>query len=65
MSLNTSPEIERLFNRSAIFTFLVDVLVLYRLKKRIRMVRVKLLVCPHEGNEVFGFAEIDDVVRLS
>ena len=37
--------------------------ILHSFKKRIRMVRVKLLVCPHQGNEVFGFGQIDNVVR--
>ena len=27
------------------------------------MIRVKLLVCPHQGNEVLGIGKIDDVVR--
>ena len=27
------------------------------------MIRVKLFVCPHQGNEVFGVGQVDDVVR--
>ena len=27
------------------------------------MIRVKLFVCPHQSDEVFGFRQIDDVVR--
>lgn len=34
-----------------------------RFKKRIRMVGVEQLVRPHEGDEVFGVAEIDDIMR--
>ena len=27
------------------------------------MIRVKLLVCPHQGDEFLGIGQIDDVVR--
>ena len=36
---------------------------LNRLKEGVGVVGVKLLVCPHQGNEVFRFGQIDDVVR--
>ena len=36
---------------------------LYFFKKRIRMVRVELLVRPHQGDEIFRVGKIDDVVR--
>ena len=35
---------------------------LYRLKKGVGVVRVELLVCPHEGDEVLGVREVDDIV---
>ena len=37
--------------------------ILYYFKKRIRMIRVKLLVCPHQGDEILGIRQVDDVVR--
>lgn len=37
--------------------------ILHRVIKCIRMIRVELLVCPHQGDEVFGVGEVDDVVR--
>ncbi len=27
--------------------------------------RVELFVCPHEGYEIFGFREIDDIMRIA
>ena len=37
----------------------------YRFKKRIRLVGIEDLVGPHEGNEILGLAEVDDVMRVS
>lgn len=37
--------------------------ILHRVIKCIRMVWVKLLVCPHKGEEVLGVGQVDDVVR--
>ena len=37
--------------------------ILHRFKERIRVVGIKQLIRPHEGDEVLGVAEIDDVVR--
>ena len=37
--------------------------ILHRVIKCIRIVWVKLFVCPHQGDEVFGVGEVDDVVR--
>ena len=38
--------------------------VLHLLKECIRVGRVELLVCPHQGDEVLGLAQIDDVVGV-
>lgn len=38
-------------------------MLLHLLKKSIRMIGVKLLVRPHEGDEVLGLAEIYDIMR--
>ena len=35
---------------------------LHNFKKRIWMIRIKLLVCPHQGDEVLGIGQVDDVV---
>ena len=37
--------------------------ILHRVIKCIRMVWVKLLVCPHKGEGVLGVGQVDDVVR--
>ena len=29
------------------------------------MLGIKLLVCPHDGNKIFGVGQIDDVVRIA
>ena len=37
--------------------------LLHRIKERIRMVGIKELIRPHEGDEVLGFTQIDDIMR--
>ena len=37
--------------------------MLYRFKERIGVTGVKLFVSPHQGNEIFGIAEVYYVVR--
>jgi hypothetical protein len=36
----------------------------YRLSKRIRMLRVKYFICPHHHHQIFGIAQVDNVVSI-